>query len=460
MKTILVIGGGITGLSTMYELQKWKQKHNANIKLILVEATEQLGGKIQTEKKEDFIIEAGADSIVTRKLKSGLLDELGLHDEVIYNDTGRSYIYIDGDVKPIPADSVFGIPTSIESLTESTLVSTEGKDAALKDLYTKNEHFQESDSIGEFLEYFLGKELVEKQIGPVMSGVYSGSLYDLTISATLPYLIEYKNKYGSIIKGFEANQEKFQSSGEKKFISFKNGLDSLIYAIEKRLEDVEIKKNWPVERIHKEDNYYRVISATGNELISDYVVLSLPHEQTNHILNDKALNEDFAKFKTSSLISVYLAYDIPDHILPKEGTGFITANNEELYCNACTWTSRKWSHTSKKHNLLVRFFYKSSHPFFSTLQSMNEKQLLEIALRDMELALNITTHPVEHLITKWTNQMPAYQITHPKTIRNIENKLNLNYPGIYIAGCSYYGVGIADCINNGIDTAQRIISRL
>ena len=149
-----------------------------------------------------------------------IIEELGIEDEIVYNQTGKSYLFTDGELQSIPKDSVFGIPASIESLAKSTLVSAEGKVEALKDFYTQNDTFTENDSIGEFLEYFLGKELVERQIAPVLSGVYSGNLQDLTIASTLPYLLEYKKKYGSFIEGFNRNKETFRSDGENKFLSF------------------------------------------------------------------------------------------------------------------------------------------------------------------------------------------------------------------------------------------------
>ncbi len=460
MKTVLVIGGGITGLSAMYELQKWKTENESDVQLVLVEATEHLGGKIRTEKKGEFIMETGADSIVSRKVNDSFLGELGLQNEIVYNATGSSFIFTDGEIKPIPSDSVFGIPASIESLASSTLVSAEGKVEALKDFYTQNESFTENDSIGDFLEYFLGHELVEKQIAPVLSGVYSGSLHDLTIASTLPYILEYKNKYGSIIKGFEANKGKFQSNGEKKFLSFKAGLSTLIDTMEAKLVDVDVRTSWRAKSLEKINDRYRVVSYQGKVIEADYVVLSIPHHAAEQLLNDKQLTEHFADLKTSSLISVYLGFQLPDSLLPKEGTGFITANDSELSCNACTWTSKKWSHTSKNHNLLVRLFYKSSHRSFADIQKMSEQELVEVALSDVKKAMQLTADPVERIVTNWSNNMPTYQITHPQTVQALEQKLSKEYSGLMLAGCSYYGVGIPDCIENGVQTANKIIERL
>ncbi|ULT54811.1 protoporphyrinogen oxidase [Neobacillus drentensis] len=457
MKTIVVIGGGITGLAAMYELQNWKKSNKTDVRLVLAEAGEQLGGKIKTINQSGYIMETGADSIVARKMETmTLIEELGLEKEVVYNATGRSYIYTDEELKLIPEDAVFGIPASIESLANSTLISAEGKVAALKDFYTKNDTFTKNDSIGSFLEYFLGTEIVEKQISPVLSGVYSGNLSDLTLASTLPYLIDYKGQYGSIIKGLEANKQKFKG-GERKFISFQNGLSSLIDAFEKQLEDVEVLKKTKINKIEKDHSLYQVHLNNQEIIAADYVVLSIPNTAAEDLIDDPELKSAYSNFKNSSLISVYVGFDVPDSTLPADGTGFITANSDELSCNACTWTSRKWEHTSTSGNLLVRLFYKSSHPSFASLEKMDKKELLEIALDDIYKSLKLHAEPVASVVTKWSDQMPNYLISHPKSVAALESKLAADYPGIILAGCSYYGVGIPDCIQNGFDSAKKII---
>lgn len=151
---------GITGLSTAYYLQKSIQHNKLDVKIILVEASDRLGGKIRTLQHDDFIMESGADSIVTRKTNvAPLIEELGIQDEVVYNATGISYIYTEGKLKQIPKDAVFGIPLSIESLATTDLISAEGKVEALKDFYTPNDRFTKNDSVGDFLEAFFGKNL-------------------------------------------------------------------------------------------------------------------------------------------------------------------------------------------------------------------------------------------------------------------------------------------------------------
>jgi oxygen-dependent protoporphyrinogen oxidase len=190
---------------------------------------------------------------------------------------------------------------------------------------------------------------------------------------------------------------------------------------------------------------------------ADYIILSIPHTAAESLINDPGLKSEFTGLKSSSLISVYLGFNVADSILPANGTGFITANTNELFCNACTWTSRKWGHTSKFGNLLVRLFYKSSHPSFASLKNMNKEELLKIALGDIQKSLGIDAEPIASEVTNWTDQMPNYLIIHLQSVEALESKMAADYPGIILAGCSYYGVGIPDCIKNGADSAKKLI---
>ncbi|MCI0768295.1 protoporphyrinogen oxidase [Bacillus sp. TL12] len=461
MKTVVVIGGGITGLSTIYYLERLKKDYNIDLELILVEKNEYLGGKIRSVKEKDFIMETGADSIVARNENvMPFVKELHLDEELVYNETGISYIYANDTLHPIPADTVFGIPMSVESLFSSTLVSTKGKIIALKDFITKNKDFTKDTSLAVFLESFLGKELVEKQISPVLSGVYSGKLNELTMASTLPYLLDYKNTYGSIIKGFEVNKKQFQAVGNKKFLSFKKGLSTIINRLEEELTETEIQKGVVTTNVERVSDGYEVSFSNQETIKADYVVLAAPHNIAQTLLSSNELDDDFNKLKNSSLISVYLGFEIPDEQLPADGTGFIVSENSDLLCDACTWTSRKWKHTSDKQNLLVRMFYKSSNPVYEKMKHKSKEELVQVALSDIEKSLGIQGEPQVVEVTDWKDLMPNYHLEHNHAVQSLNEKLLAIFPNVYLVGASYYGVGIGACIGNGKKTAEKIVKAL
>lgn len=461
MKTVVVIGGGITGLCTMYYLKRQAKENDMAIRLILAEKNPYLGGKMHTVYEQGFIMETGADSMVARHpsvLK--LVKELDFESELVYNETGISYIHTNNELHAIPAGSTFGIPMSVESLNSSTLISEEGKKRVLQDFELPNTKFTKENSIGEFLEYFLGKEIVEKQIAPVLAGVYSGDLYQLSLASTLPYLVDYKNEYGSIIKGFEVNREQFEKAANKKFVSFKKGLSSLINRLEEMLPEVEFYKNTATTEVTKNSNGYNVTFDNGESIQTDVVVLAVPNNVVRNLLKDKQLESDLEKFTNGSAITMYLGFDIPDAVLPADGTGFIVSHNSDLVCNASTWTSRKWKHTSENGNLLVRLFYKSNNPKYEELVAMTDEELTKVALEDIRLSLNIEEKPVVVNIEKWINAMPKYDLAHNETLQVVLDKLDSQYPNLFVAGCSYFGVGIGACIENGKNTAEKAIKAL
>ncbi|WP_430493811.1 protoporphyrinogen oxidase [Rossellomorea marisflavi] len=461
MKTVAVVGGGITGLTTLYYLQEYLK--DEEVRLLLIEGEHKFGGKIKSIPSDPFIIEAGADSIVSRH--PGVLEligEVGLMDELVYNETGTSFIYTQDTLHKIPSDSVFGIPMTIDSLMESTLISDDGKRAALRDFEMVNETFTKEDSIGDFLESFLGKELVQNQIAPVLSGVYSGDLYTLSMSSTLPYLLDYKNDYGSIMKGLWINREKHQGKSNKKFVSFKTGLSAIIDRLDERTPHSEKYKGNGLESLQKAGGTYSLELTNGEIISADAVVLAIPHDQARKILGHPVLDEGFSLLKNKSLKSIYLGFELPDTVLPADGTGFIVAEEQNgVKCDACTWTSRKWKHTSLNSQLLVRLFYKDSNPHWEQIHDLTQDELLLIALRDIEATIGIKgKQPILQEVTDWSGLMPNYNMEHAQSVRQLETNLAVEFPGVMLAGASYYGVGIGACIQNGKKTAELLSSRL
>lgn len=460
MKKVLVVGGGITGLSAAHRLRKLADESGQEIRVTLVEADEQLGGKLRTVKKDGFIMETGADSIVTRHegIRT-LVEELGLGDRVVHNATGISYLYRDGGLHAIPADTVFGIPMSEESLMKSTLVSEEGKRAALRDFEEAEHSFTPDSPVGEFLRAFLGDELVERQIAPVLSGVYSGSIDSLTLGSTLPYLLEYKNEYGSIIKGLGANRAKFEAQANKKFLSFDGGLDVLIDALEEAMPDAEILKGAKAERLRKVGGGYELSVKGSGAIRADAVILAIPDGQIRKLLGEEAPDDLFCKFTNASILTMYLGFDLPDSDLPADGTGFITTGDGAVICDACTWTSRKWAHTSPDGRLLVRLFYKNANPEFEEIKEMDRDALISLARRDLEKSLGIKAEPAVVEVTPWYGLMPKYGLGHRTAVDELEALLDEEYPGVAVAGASFHGVGIGLCIEDGRKQAERVIAQ-
>lgn len=201
-KQVVVIGGGISGLTSAYYLQKKAAEKDIPLDVSLIEAGSRLGGKIETVKRDGFTIERGPDSFLERKESAGrLAREVGLGEELVPNGTGQSYILVNGRLHKMPAGSYMGIPTRIRPFLFSGLFTPAGKIRASMDLVKSKKTVEGDQSLGLFFRRRLGNQVVENLIEPLLSGIYAGDIDQLSLKATFPQFYEMEQEHGSLIKG-------------------------------------------------------------------------------------------------------------------------------------------------------------------------------------------------------------------------------------------------------------------
>ena len=153
IKKVVVIGGGITGLTTAYYLQKQIAEQNLPLEVKLVEASHKLGGKIQTVHKDGFIIERGPDSFLERKKSAAkLANDVGLTSELVNNTAGKAYVLVNGTLHPMPEGSVMGIPTKMAPFLTTNLFSVQGKMRAAADFIMPRSKVKGDQSLGTFFQ--------------------------------------------------------------------------------------------------------------------------------------------------------------------------------------------------------------------------------------------------------------------------------------------------------------------
>jgi len=208
-KKVAIVGGGITGLSVAFYLQSEIKKNHLPIDVVLIEAKPRLGGKIETIKRDGFIIERGPDSFLERKKSATqLAKDVGLGDYLVNNDVGQSFVLVGDKLHPIPKGAVMGVPTNIASFATSGLFSLTGKLRASFDLFLPKKKVDGDQSLGGFFGRRLGSEVVENLIEPLLSGIYAGDIYNLSLLAIFPHFYEIEQKHRSLILGMAKQAQK------------------------------------------------------------------------------------------------------------------------------------------------------------------------------------------------------------------------------------------------------------
>ena len=208
-KKVVIVGGGITGLSAAFYMQKEAREKGLPLDVILVEASNRLGGKIQTVRRDGFVIERGPDSFLIRKKSMGILaEDLGIEGELVKNATGQAYVLVNGELHPIPGGSVMGIPTEIGPFLKTGLFSVAGKLRAAGDFVLPRSHYSRRPITGDFFRRRFGGEVVENLIEPLLSGVYAGDIDHMSLESTFPQFYEVEKKHRSLILGMKKTTPK------------------------------------------------------------------------------------------------------------------------------------------------------------------------------------------------------------------------------------------------------------
>ena len=212
---VTIVGGGLTGLTAAYYLGHAKPDWT----ITLYEQAPRFGGKIQTQRVDDFVVELGPDSYLGRKTEmTDLVYDLGLGDTLVSNETGQAFVYDKGSIHPIPGGSIMGIPTEMMPFVKATLISWSGKLRAGLDYFKKPYQLDKNGdvSIGHFFQYHLGQEMMDKLIEPLLAGIYGGDIYKISLLSTFPHFIQVEQKYGNMVKGMMAAKMGHSKAGVTK----------------------------------------------------------------------------------------------------------------------------------------------------------------------------------------------------------------------------------------------------
>ena len=471
MKHVIVVGGGIAGLSAAY----YACKKSADIQVTLLEAGDCWGGKITTDRVPfeggDFIIEGGPDTfLATKPWGVALCEKLGLADRLHGTNPHQKNTYVlhKNKLQPLPDGLAMMIPTNIPSILKSQLVSWPGKVRMGLDFLLPAQNGKHDESLGQFVSRRLGREAYENLIEPLMSGIYAGDGDQLSLRSTFPYLHDLEHKYGSLARGALQMRQQMAARGQSAqgsrsaFLTPTTGLAEIVEKLVEslRLNNADLRLNAPVKTVQWENGKTWIVELeTGEVLRADSVILATPAPVTGSLLAsfDPQLASVLESIHYASTATVTLAYRQGDISRPLDGYGYVIPRREGRRALACTWTSTKFPHRAPEGYALIRVFVgragqESDIPW-------DESGLLDLAQEELKLTLGITAEPLVSRVFIWERAMPQYNLGHPEKLAQIDAALE-KYPGLALAGNGYRGIGIPDCIHSGEVAVEKILSFL
>ncbi|MFK2825853.1 protoporphyrinogen oxidase [Bacillus sp. B190/17] len=459
-KKVVVVGGGITGLTAAYYLQKAAKTSQLPVAVTLIEASPRLGGKIQTVKKDGFIIEKGPDSFLTRKESViRLIRETGLSGQLVNHLIGRSYALVNGQLHAIPEGSAMGIPTQMMPFLKTDLFSVSGKVRAGLDFLLPRSAMKNDDSLGRFFRRRLGGEIVENLIEPLLSVMYAGDIDKLSLMATFPQLHEIEQKYRSLILGMRKKTPDFVHQENSALATLEGGLGELVKGVEEQLDQGTVLKGTRVEKIvQRDDGKFNLSLNSGQQLLADSVIISTPHFTLPSMMPQCRFFDELQEMPAISVAAVHMAFHAEDVSWNMDGAGFVVSRNSDYTITSCTWMNKKWPHTAPVGKVLLRCYVGGAGD--EAIVDLSDAEIEQIVLDDLKKTMSISSKPEFTIVSRWKKAMPQYTMGHTKRIEAIEAHIQEELPGLFIGGSSFRGISLPDCIEQGEEAARKTLAFL
>ena len=468
-KDIIVIGGGISGLAAAHRLTELSRTGSTAYRVTLLEASDRLGGVIATEHADNLLLELGPDSYITDKPAAlRLCERLGLADRLIAPQQGGLKLYTvhRGALEPLPEGFLLMAPTRVGSVLQSPVFSWSGKlRMALEPLIPRRSH-DGDESLASFVRRRLGREVLERVAQPLIGGIYASDPEALSLAATMPRFREMERSHGSVIVGSRRAQNAGHRPADETgarwslFVSIDGGMEVLVRRIEEALGPGVARLGETVRELSWNPDARRWRVDTGHGSVEgDAVICTLPAFAAARALTtlDSELAGELGAIPFSSTATVNLAYRRSDIPIPSTATASWSR----------TWNAgRSWPAPSAASNTpaglpkISPCCAASPAAPCNRICSTNRTRLLEAQVReDLEALLGMSGTPILCRTTRYPDCMPQYNVGHLDRVERIETRLQ-QFPTLALAGKSYRGVGIADCIHGGETAAEGIVEGL
>jgi protoporphyrinogen/coproporphyrinogen III oxidase len=461
MLEVLIIGGGISGLTTAHALSAQNRPGSCE----LWECSDRLGGTIGTDRVDGYSVDWGPNGFLDREpLTLRLVDEIGLKDrlEPASPKSANRFILKGGRLHPVPLSPLKMLVTGLLSPLERARVFCEP--------FISTRREDDDESVFDFAARRIGRAAAETFVDPMVSGIYGGLARELSLPSCFPIMREMETRYGSLVKALISRQlekrraRKAENAPKKKsggpagpaghLTSFKGGVDLLTRQLGNQLGPV-IKLNRRIASIRRNNEAWEIADPTGFTIQARRVVVACPTYAAAELMKDfdSELSQAFGAIPYAPIVVVATGHRQEDIRHPLDGFGFLIPRTQGLRTLGSIWTSSIFAERAPDGCIQLRSMLGGAGD--PSIMELSDDQLWNTLRHELDPLIGIRKDPAFMRIYRWELGIPQYKIGHRERRARLE-RLVARYPGLFIVGNAYYGVSLNDCVKMAYRVAEEI----
>ena len=445
-----MVGGGISGLVCAYALRK------SGIDAQLVEASPRPGGVINSVSRDGFLLELGPQSFSGTAAIRELSADLGISNELLQAPPhAPRYVLIDGKLAPAPL--------SPPAFFLSSMINGATKWALLRDIFGKSIPPNADESVAAFVRRKFSSQLLDRLVGPFVSGVYAGDPERLSVRSAFPTLYEAEKASGSIVRGMMRIAKSKKGPRERPTLqTFREGNETLVRSLAKNLGPA-LRTETKVLGISRQNDGTFALSLEkpdGTESVSTKsLIFATPTDITGSLLSqlDASFASPLSSIEYAAVAVVSLGYRQQDVGHSLNGFGFLVPRSSGLRVLGSVWNSSLFpGRTPEGHALLTSFVGGATDPAATKLKP---EELAALVHREISPVLSMKSDPVFSNVTIWPRALPQYNLGHSDRLAAIAKSCS-RFPGLWLTGNYLQGPAIGSCVDQALAIAEEVRKKL
>jgi len=464
-RRVAVVGAGITGLTAAFTIQRERPE----VEVVVFESTDRVGGKILTTPFAGRPVDCGADAFLARVPEGiELCRELGLDTALTSPAIGSALVWSRGRLRRLPTGLVLGVPTDLDALAASGLVSDAGIARAATDVgriewvdTTNGPDPEGADdpSVGALIRARLGDEVHDTLVSPLLSGVNAGDADQLSLAAGAAQLAIAARRGPSLIDELRRTAAAARPDPDAPvFHGIPVGTQTLTDLLLARLTagGTPVHLSCPVTALERAGAQWRIGTPVGASVF-DEVIVAIPAPAAARLLAAIApeVSEGLGALEYASVAMVTIAVATGDLDVDLDASGFLVARTDPLpTLTACSWASSKWAHLHDPDVTILRVSA-GRHGDTHALE-LDDHDLVGALADDLTTTMGLDGPIIAARVTRWHDGLPQFRPGHLARIGRWRAIAADIAPGVHLAGAAYDGVGLPACIRQGRLAARSI----